>query len=256
MVSTDAANTAASQRLDADIRLVLGVGLVYIAFINLREWLIQSVAGYPLPLTSDYVAQHGTPIMLARFALELSILILLAAIWGRAPKGALRAALRSDTAATTAGVATATAIVLFVLNNLDIWPFTWRWEGDSARPFVFALVEGGQHIGVLLWCTIVAVVIPLVEEVLFRFGVLRWASRWLGSNAAGVVLSSLLFGAIHTGPLPPNRAHLTQALGSFGFAVVLSIMTVRNNGRIASAVAAHITKNSLEVATLLGLGLR
>jgi membrane protease YdiL (CAAX protease family) len=96
-------------------------------------------------------------------------------------------------------------------------------------------------VGVVLLVAIVAVAAPLFEELFYRGLWLRAVERRWGS-AWAVVVSSLVFGAIHF------QIYDTPAL--VGFGVVAALLTVRT-GRLGPAIWAHVAFNLTAVVSLL-----
>lgn len=84
---------------------------------------------------------------------------------------------------------------------------------------------------------LIVVLAPIVEEVLFR-GILlhRFATKW--SPVTAIVVSSLIFGALHA-----------DILGHAIFGVVLSLVYVRT-GSLWLPIAIHMLNNALAVAAM------
>lgn len=100
-------------------------------------------------------------------------------------------------------------------------------------------------LGVVLLVAIVAVAAPVFEELFYRGLWLRAVERRWGT-AWAVMLSSLVFGAIHF------QIYDFPAL--VGFGVVAALLTVRT-GRLGPAIWAHVAFNLTAVVSLLaGLG--
>lgn len=113
--------------------------------------------------------------------------------------------------------------------------------GTSARE----LADGATDVvGVVLLVGIVAVAAPLFEELFYRGLWLRSVERRWG-RAWAVVVSSLVFGAIHF------QVYDFPAL--FGFGVIAAILTVRT-GRLGPAIWAHVAFNLTAVTFLLAGG--
>ena len=95
--------------------------------------------------------------------------------------------------------------------------------------------------GVVLLVLIVVIGAPVVEELFFRGLLLRSAERKWGKFWA-VVVSSLVFGAVHLQPLQ------FPALVAVG--VVFALLTLRT-GRLGPAIFAHVGFNAVAVGSLL-----
>lgn len=95
--------------------------------------------------------------------------------------------------------------------------------------------------GVALLILVVVVGAPIVEELFFRGLLLRSAERRWGSVWA-VIVSSLVFGAVHLQPLQ------FPALVAVG--VVFALLALRT-GRLGPSIFAHIGFNAVAVGSLL-----
>lgn len=94
---------------------------------------------------------------------------------------------------------------------------------------------------VALLVVMVVVMAPLVEELFYRGVWLRSAQRRLGT-VGGVVLSSLVFGAMHL-----------QGVDTFalvGFGAVAAVLAVRS-GRLGPSIFAHVGFNLVALVALL-----
>jgi membrane protease YdiL (CAAX protease family) len=144
--------------------------------------------------------------------------------------------------------------VSFALNAVNLWPFTWRWAGDPSAAYIGALVENHSWLAIGIWAGIVAVITPIIEEVVFRFGVLRVVARYTRSPWMGILGSSLLFGVAHLGYWPiwyPDLQHLVNASWLVVFSVLLGWVTLRRQGNITLAIAVHSARNTLELGLLI-----
>ena len=95
--------------------------------------------------------------------------------------------------------------------------------------------------GVVLLVLIVVIGAPIVEELFFRGLLLRSAERKWGKVWA-VIVSSLVFGAVH---LQPLQFPALVAVGA-----VFALLTLRT-GRLGPAIFAHVAFNAVAVGSLL-----
>lgn len=123
--------------------------------------------------------------------------------------------------------------VLYELLGLDL-----DKVGASAKELT---ASADDVVGVVLLVAIVAVAAPLFEELFYRGLWLRAVEHRWGTTSA-VVLSSLVFGAIHF------QIYDFPALAGFG--LVAAVLTVRT-GRLGPAIWAHVAFNLAAVITLL-----
>ena len=153
-----------------------------------------------------------------------------------------------DDWARAGGAALVASLVLAVAN---LWPWTWQWPPYATLRTIGAAVRGRQYGGILIWAITSALAIPLCEEILFRFGILQFIMRYTGSRPTAVATTSLLFACGHLGgTFHPDRAHSINAAWLFLFGLALGSVTLRNGGRLGSAIAAHVLRNTLELCTL------
>lgn len=96
-------------------------------------------------------------------------------------------------------------------------------------------------LGIVLLVLIVVIGAPIVEELFFRGLLLRSAERKWG-KAWAVVVSSLIFGAVHLQPLQ------FPALVAVG--VVFALLALRT-GRLGPSIFAHMGFNAVAVGSLL-----
>ncbi len=244
-----------SPRTDQTAALMIAVGAVYLTPILLRD-LILGTAGFPAEVTGAYLSRFGTAHVLASLGLRVPALVSIWLLWRRYPQSRLRASLGTETLGTLAEIVALSTGMTFALNLFGVWPFMWRWASDSTSAYVGALVSSGQGFAVALWTLQAVVVGPLIEELVFRFGVLQAVNDWTGSRAWGVFASSTAFALGHLGYLPPDRAHVINASWLFAASLILGTITLRRAGRITLSLSAHASRNALEVLLLLALGRR
>lgn len=145
-----------------------------------------------------------------------------------------------------------TTVISLLLNALSLWPFTWRWGNSGVAQYMGLLVEQKRTAAIILWALNGTLLVPIIEETIFRFWLLRLLTRWSNSPLFAIGASSLLFALLHLGnPFAlPDRFHLTNAAWLFSFSLLAGHMTVRSKGSIGPALAMHCGRNTLELATL------
>ncbi len=95
-----------------------------------------------------------------------------------------------------------------------------------------------QVLGLAPW---LVVIVPVSEEIFFRAYVFRMLSQRAGL-AAGLVVSSIMFAAVHLNP--------SGFFVYFGIGMVLAYV-YRRTSNIAAPIAGHIVHNSLVLSALL-----
>lgn len=93
-----------------------------------------------------------------------------------------------------------------------------------------------------VWCILLLCVVgPLVEELVFRDGILRQLVRWGLSPLWAVVVSALIFGLVHGNP--------QQALPAIVLGIALGMLFART-GDLRLCLPAHIFNNTLAVVLM------
>ncbi len=234
---------------DQTPRLVLVAGGLYLAAILFRDWILQA-CGVPTQVTPDYLQHFAVKHVITTLALRMPALAVIWLIWVRHPESRLRASLRAETPRAVMWTLVLTVGLSFVLNLFGVWPFMWLWATDSTSTYVGVLVSSRQWLAIPLWILIVVVVGPVIEELVFRFGVLQTVRDWTGSSAKAVIASSVIFALGHLGYLPADRAHIVNATWLFGASLALGKITLDRTGRVTLSLTAHVARNALEVSLL------
>jgi membrane protease YdiL (CAAX protease family) len=232
---------------------MLVAGALYLSAILLRDWILR-VFGIPSEVSADYLQHFGRLHVAASLALRLPALAVIGIVWARYPNSRLRASLAMESAGVLTRTVALTVVISFVLNLFGAWPFMWRWASDPTRSYIGVLVTSAQWSAVLLWVLTAVFVGPLIEELVFRFGVLQAVRDWTGSSAKAVTISSTIFALGHLGYLPPDFPHVVNATWLFAASMVLGSITLRLAGRLGVSLAAHAARNTLEVSLLFLLG--
>ena len=229
-------------KVTRDIALILMGGFLYVCAIFFRDWIEHRLLGLP-QATALYVKQEGAVPIFVSILIRLPGLGLILLAWFRSSSKELRDSLRAGSFKTLAGAAVVTLFVAVLLNNSGLWPFTWRWRGDSTLAYASALIQGDEWGAMVLWVSLGVLLNPFIEEVVFRFGLLQYVRRVTGSPAMAIISTSVLFGVLHLGYLPPDRSHIVNSFWIFTFSTVLAWLTLRRNGNITLSLATHITFN-------------
>ncbi len=233
----------------------MGATLLYLGAVVFRDYLLVRCLGIPSTLTSEYFAQSASTYFGANVLLRLPALLVigLLLVQRRAGDG-LRRALRPSKRDPLVGTVATVLVLSFLLNGLGLWPFSWRWPSDSTARIAHEVVSAGAWVALGWWIVLAAIATPIIEEIIFRYWLLKAVARTTRSARLAIGVSSLLFGVAHLGYWPiwhPDVQHLTNAAWLFAGSVALGHLTVRADGRLGVALAAHMTRNGCEVAVLL-----
>lgn len=235
--------------VDQTPQLMLVAGALYLGAILFRDWILR-LFGIPSEVSPNYLRHFGTLHVAASLALRVPALVVIGIIWARHPNSRLRASLGMESADVLTRTVVLTVAISFVLNLFGVWPFMWRWASDSTSAFTGVLISAGHWLALIVWVATAVVVGPVIEELIFRFGVLQSVRDWTGSAAVAVISSSVIFALGHLGYLPPDFPHAVNASWLFAASMVLGWITLRRAGRIRISLAAHTVRNALEVSLL------
>jgi len=232
------------------LMLLLGAGACYLAVtIAKQPILVALIGGLGAADGETILSKHALRVQLLSLALLLPAVLLLGLDTGR-PRSLVRASLKVHRRLFVFGFVVALA-VSFVLNALGAWPFTWRWPGSTATPYARVLLEHSQFSAICIWAVTSVLIIPVLEEAVFRVGVLRGLAAWTGSPRLAIIASSLLFGTLHLGTFwRPDTAHLVNSFWIFAASLVVGHTTVRDAGNASVALGSHVARNAIEFTLL------
>jgi membrane protease YdiL (CAAX protease family) len=158
---------------------------------------------------------------------------------------------RSARAGSVWKVVGVVVLASILLDFTKVWPFAWKWRTAENVRFASSLVIGGEWPLVILQIFVLGLLAPVVEELVFRYGVLRvfWhASR---RSSIAVLGSGFVFGLAHWGP---SWAATINAAWVGVFGVFVGWLAVRRPRSLTLPIAAHATRNLLELGMLLLAG--
>jgi membrane protease YdiL (CAAX protease family) len=239
---------------ERDLLAICGVGIVYVISIAFQETIMSVGFSQPSTLTVQYLAEHGGIYTLSLAAIPIPALSLLVTLWltrRRAP--VFQYAVRPLSWGSVTKAVIYTILLSVTLNALDLWPFSWRWAGSTTAVFVQTLLYHDESPAILIWAATIIIAIPIIEEFIFRLGILRLVASRTRSDTAGIAVSSILFGIGHLGNWPIWHAGSQTILNAVWLtagASVLGWIAVRTNS-IVLPIAAHAARNATDFALLL-----
>lgn len=233
---------------------VAGVALMGVAYVGVQYWMpvILGWFGAVQQPTIEEWQFRGTKRLLFIYGVDFVVVLLVAICAGyrRSDLRHKRTFVPSLRDWLLLGLPT--AFISLLLAIVGLWPWTWQWPPYNGLNLGHALLTGRQFLGLAIWGFATVGLIPLLEETLFRFGMLRFFGSVSGSAAFGVLASSVLFAGAHLGGMGiPDRAHSTNALWLFFASLAVGSITLQNGGRLGPAIAAHTARNAIEFSMLL-----
>jgi membrane protease YdiL (CAAX protease family) len=237
-------HAGAPDALVPDSCLALAVGFAYLAAVWFDQYTVQFLLGTVEP-DAQFIHDHGDAVVFASTATRLFGLGLVVWLIRSRPNGQLRAALRLESARWLSVAIFLTLVTSALLSGFKQYGGSVVW--------VRALAESGHWQALVVWVMVSAGASPLIEEVIFRFGLLQSLRRWSCSLALSVVLSAVVFGAFHLGYAPWRAAPVAirTAISTGVFGLVLGTIVARNDGRISGSIAIHSSYNLISCLGLL-----
>lgn len=139
-----------------------------------------------------------------------------------------------------------------VLVLLGLWPWEFNRPGSDVGDLTAAFVRSHLWLPIALHVISAAIVVPVCEEIAFRFGLLQTLLARGLSRGTALVLSSVVFGLAHWGALNVLEP---WALRRVLFATLLGLvggyLTLRDGGSVGRAIAIHAARNGMEAAFLV-----
>jgi uncharacterized protein len=212
-------------------------------------YFIAAVAGIFVISTSGYDDFDDAPLWLFALAnAPLHLAMLAVSWWATTTRGngvvddiGLRMKPRDIGFGIVMGPVCSVALGLLYLPILDAFGGNSDEVDDAARELT---ERADSAVGVLALVVTVVLLAPVAEEVFFR-GLMQRAVQRRAGAAAGIIISGLVFGAIHFQLLQ------LPVLAALGF--ILAYMTWKT-GRLGPAIFTHMAFNGLTVLSLLTFG--
>jgi membrane protease YdiL (CAAX protease family) len=231
-----------------NLRIPLAASAAYLIGVVLRDIFI-TPSIRPNTITPSAILRFVSTYEIAATAVLLPALAIIA--YGLQRNG-LREAVRLDNRSSLLQAAVLAVVVSVVMDRLGLWPYSWRIPTNSAPLVIASLWLHGQWLILLLLAIRVVVLTALLEEVTFRLAFLQFGLRRTSSPLFTVVVTSLLFGSLHTVHylIQPDKVALLNVFWLTVFAAMLATFVLRRDGNISVAIAAHATRNLVEFVTL------
>jgi membrane protease YdiL (CAAX protease family) len=236
------------------VNIVLcAAAFLYCGVTLFREHIYFGLLGLPRSVERAQLSSVASVYELVALIILLPVVTLVAYALFRNNQQLRRRIVPRTDRARVAVIFSAVAGSGLVLNNLDVWPFTWR-DPHNDIPLKFAaMFNDGEWTGLGLLAVRIVVVVPVIEEIAFRYWLLQSGVRVSGVRAAGVLLSAAVFSVMHLGlqPLSANPYVATNAGWLFVFSVYFARDALSRDNAINNALIAHMSRNALEITTLL-----
>jgi membrane protease YdiL (CAAX protease family) len=178
--------------------------------------------------------------------------ILLLAVEALRPRSLLRQSFTIRSRSFAYGFIVA-LVASVILNWTNTWPFTWRWASSTTGAYAQLLLHRHQAPAMVVWAVTSIAILPVLEEAIFRVGLLRVLSHSTRSSRFAIVASSLVFGAAHLGSpfWAPDVALFVNAFWVFVGALIIADTTVRDAWNVSIALGSHVARNAIEFTLLL-----
>ncbi len=146
-------------------------------------------------------------------------------------------------------VASIASVVLVVLG---LWPWEFNRPGADLGDLIASFVRSNLWFPIVLHVINAVILVPVCEEIAFRFGLVQaLLSRGL-SPLAAMVISSVLFGLAHWGAWNVVEPWAIQrVIFATGMGLICAHLTLRDGGVIGRAIAVHAARNGMEAAFLV-----
>jgi membrane protease YdiL (CAAX protease family) len=234
-----------------DLALTVLAGCAYLGAIGAGDWILPHVLGVPSVPRVAYLRSNGVAWTLAFAGLRLPAFGIIGTLWFSSRGAELRRQFSGHTRSQIVITIGATCVAAVLLNALGLRTFSWRWPSSTTPAFVQTLTDTRQWAALGIWLATLIITVPVTEEVVFRFGVLRSLLVVGDSSYAATIGSSILFGAAHLVRSSLTQVDLVNALWLSLGSLVLAHIALRRPGGLAICVTAHVTLNALEAAILI-----
>lgn len=141
----------------------------------------------------------------------------------------------------------------WLLHRTGYWP--WIGRHNPYSQVLVGLHSASQSFLLLAMLVCMGMLVPLIEELIFRYAIPRLMShrpndhRWLV-----LLISATLFSLAHFGPhFRASEVFSRAGLLYLGFGLFAGYITERNHGRIACAVGLHSARNLSELIAVIAM---
>jgi len=243
--------TLRDEKIDSrwrDPEIALLIGLVYFLSMIILPPLMQAM-GVPQFPTAEYLADRGTVHALSIAFTGFPALAFLLLYLRFADAEFLKLQLSGENHRVLGAVFLGSLILFVFLDNVGVLPFTWRTMENGSLQYARILVDTRAVLGVVILGVSGVLITPVIEEAVFRFGVIQWTLRRTHAWSVSVGLSAVLFGLAHTTPFSQHNSRL--AAETFAFGLFTGWCVFKRQGRIGIPIALHAAKNAAEFVGLI-----
>lgn len=229
---------------DADSKSVLAVCVLLLFGRVILPSPTGIVAGDITPFT-------GVRTVLLTFLVSLLCAAVLCLLFIRSKKvgGTYAAALAKPSSRPLIILAISSVVLGVLAAGTGLWPWIWTAPGNTTLLFSGFVVQHAQILAIVAWILTAVVVVPFVEESIFRFGLLRIVAKGAGDAYLGAIASGLIFGILHFS-LSINRVTLLNVVGTATMGAIAGVVTVKMKGNIWGAMTIHSARNLSELVVL------
>ena len=225
-------------------RTAVAVGVVAVAYVAAEL----TVFGFAVALASQ-LSDGGLAILAAGITQTLFAAVAISFVWYTDSWSAITVRIPSRRDLLFAAIGTAGLFVLFALHRLAV---RFSLVGEAGTFALDSEIGLAATVGLVV---AVAVVAPIVEELLFR-GVIQQYLTAVSSAAVGIGVASVLFAGIHLGQVlvfsTSASAAAAQLAVLVGFGAILGVVYERTEN-LSVPIGMHAAYNAPQIAVLVAV---
>lgn len=142
----------------------------------------------------------------------------------------------------------------YALGVTGAWPWTWASTSPDTLSIVTQFVVTRSYLSLALWGVGAVLLVPIVLELVFRYGLLEFLRRRGVGDGVAIALSSIAFGATFLAPwATAPAAALRHALLATVLGAALGVLVIRakRGGGLGLVILAHVAFAAVPLAVLV-----
>jgi len=211
-----------------DPEIALLIGLVYFLSRFILPLFMEAM-GVPQFPTAEYLAERGTIHALSIALTEFPALAFLILYLRFADAEFLKLQLKGESRRGLGAVFLVSLISFVLLDRSGVLPYTWRTGENDSLGYARILVDSRAVLGIVVLGISGFLITPVIEEVIFRFGVIQWTLRRTNAWSLSIGISAVLFGLAHMVPFSPAKPRLALETFAFGLLTGWCVFKMSSN---------------------------